>query len=71
MKKNIYIDSSDEEREKNVIKHVTKINYNNYLLTNILNIKSLIKKISRLIKIIFSYLILYLIKKFIFRKYLL
>ncbi|WP_341790669.1 hypothetical protein [Rickettsia endosymbiont of Polydrusus tereticollis] len=38
--KYLYIDSSDEEREKNVVKNVTKINYNNYLFTNILNIKS-------------------------------
>ncbi|MFY9590186.1 hypothetical protein [Rickettsia endosymbiont of Halotydeus destructor] len=38
-KKYLYIDSSDDEKENNVIKNITKISYNNYLLTNILNIK--------------------------------
>ncbi|WP_341792772.1 MULTISPECIES: hypothetical protein [unclassified Rickettsia] len=40
-KRYLYIDSSDEEREKNVIKNVTKINYNSYLSKNILNIKNI------------------------------
>ncbi|ABE04926.1 hypothetical protein [Rickettsia bellii] len=41
MKKKYYIDSSDEEKENQIINKIISINYNNYLFNNIINIKNI------------------------------